>query len=167
MKRPSLHKSNTVHLPLPGPQLGLPRTLPYTDRDISICNFKCLKLSSAVLFAGMDKERNVQRSLQSILLHLIHFHKDIDRRGSVVPENLCSFCDLSFSNETRRRLVFSRHQVLFCYIPSVSVISVTSQPRYHQLVLFFFPSPASTAFHHYPTHLHTESAHTCFTEICL
>lgn len=63
MKRPWLDKSNAVHLPLPGPELGLPRTLPYADRDISICNFKCLKISSTVLFEGTDKERKVQRSL--------------------------------------------------------------------------------------------------------
>lgn len=63
MKRSSLHKSNAFHLPLPGPELGLPRTLPCADRDISICNFKCSKLSSSVLSAGVDKEGKVQRSL--------------------------------------------------------------------------------------------------------
>lgn len=69
-ERWAVHRSHTVHLPLPGPELGLPRTLPCAGRGIPICNFKCLKLPSTTRFAGMDKEIKEWGSFYSIL-HLI------------------------------------------------------------------------------------------------
>lgn len=64
-----MHKSNTGQLPLTGPELGLPRTLPCAGRDIPICNFKCLNLPSTALVAEMDKE--IKDKGAFILLHLI------------------------------------------------------------------------------------------------